>query len=104
MLLGGLPADGRGKVVIIGAGQAGGNATRMAAAFGSQVTVFERKRERMQQIRAIGDNVTAIYPFDASISEALTATLIPYYVNWFLQTGVTIPFCRRRSMCVMGSC
>lgn len=84
VLLGGLPAARRGKVVILGAGQAGRNAARMAAAFGAQVTVFERKRERMQQMRAIGDNVTAIYPFDASISEALVdadlligAVLIP---------------------------
>lgn len=71
VLLGGLPAAERGRVVILGAGQAGGNAARMAAAFGAQVTVFERKRTRMEQMRAIGDNVTALYPFDASISEAL---------------------------------
>ncbi len=84
VLLGGLPAAGRGRVVILGAGQAGSNAARMAAAFGAQVTVFARKRERMQEMRAIGDNVTAIYPFDASISEALAgadlligAVLIP---------------------------
>jgi alanine dehydrogenase len=84
VLLGGLPAAGRGRVVILGAGQAGGNAARMAAAFGAQVTVFARKRESMRQMRAIGDNVTALYPFDASISEALVdadlligAVLIP---------------------------
>ena len=84
VLLGGLPAAKRGKVVILGAGQAGANAARMAAAFGAQVTVFARKRERMQQMRAIGGNVTAIYPFAASISEALAdadlligAVLIP---------------------------
>ncbi|HBH35649.1 MAG TPA: alanine dehydrogenase [Gammaproteobacteria bacterium] len=84
LLLGGLPAAERGSVVILGAGQAGGNAAHMAAAFGAQVTVFERKRERMRQMRAIGDNVTALYPFDASISEALVdadlligAVLIP---------------------------
>lgn len=71
VLLGGLPAAKRGKVVILGAGQAGANAARMAAALGAQVTVFARKRERMQEMRAIGDNVTALYPFDASISEAL---------------------------------
>ena len=34
--------------------------------------MFERKRERMQQMRELGDNVTALYPFDAGISEALT--------------------------------
>ena len=64
-------------MVILGAGQAGGNAARMAAALGAQVTVFERKRERMQQMRALGDNVTALYPFDAGIAEALlTADLL----------------------------
>ena len=77
LLLGGLPAAERGRVVILGAGQAGGNAARMAAALGAQVTVFERKRERMQQMRALGDNVTALYPFDAGIAEALlTADLL----------------------------
>ncbi|MGD8909249.1 MAG: alanine dehydrogenase, partial [Chromatiales bacterium] len=47
LLLGGLPGAQRGRVVIIGGGQAGGNAARLAAAMGAQVTVFERQRERM---------------------------------------------------------
>ena len=39
LLLGGLPAAERGKVCVIGAGQAGGNAVAMAAAMGGHVRV-----------------------------------------------------------------
>ncbi|MBA1444020.1 MAG: alanine dehydrogenase [Gammaproteobacteria bacterium] len=66
ILLGGLPAAERGRVVVLGAGQAGGNAVRMAA------------------MRAVGDNVTALYPYSTSISAAVAgadiligAVLIP---------------------------
>ncbi len=84
ILLGGLPAAERGRVVVFGAGQAGGNAVRMAAAMGAQVTVFDRQRERMAAMRAVGDNVTALYPYSTSISAAVAgadlligAVLIP---------------------------
>ena len=60
LLLGGLPAAERGHVVIIGGGQAGGNAARLAAASGARVTVFDRQRERMQAMREIGPNVTGL--------------------------------------------
>ncbi|MGD8588518.1 MAG: alanine dehydrogenase [Chromatiales bacterium] len=84
LLLGGLPAAERGRVVVIGAGQAGGNAVRMAAALGAEVTVFERKRERMLEMRELGANVTALYPYHESLAEAVAgadlligAVLIP---------------------------
>ena len=44
LLLGGLPGAQRGHVVIIGGGQAGGNAALMSAAAGARVTVFVRQR------------------------------------------------------------
>jgi alanine dehydrogenase len=84
ILLGGLPAAGRGQVVVIGAGVAGSNAARMAAAMGAQVTVFDRKREKLFMARDIGDNVTALYPYRDAIGEAVSradllvgAVLIP---------------------------
>jgi alanine dehydrogenase len=84
LLLGGLPAAQRGRVVIIGAGQAGGNAARVAAALGTEVIVFDRKRERMELMRALGPNVTALYPYGESLAEAVAcadllvgAVLIP---------------------------
>jgi alanine dehydrogenase len=84
LLLGGLPGAERGHVVIIGGGQAGGNAACLAAALGARVTVFERRRERMVELRALGENVTALYPYaeqiDAAVAVAdllIGAVLIP---------------------------
>ncbi len=73
LLLGGLPGAERGHVVIIGGGQAGGNAARLAAAMGARVTVFDRQRERMLEMRALGDNVTALYPYGHSIEAAVAS-------------------------------
>ena len=71
ILLGGLPAAERGKVTVIGAGQAGGNAVAMAAAMGAEVTVFDRKRERLEAMRALGPNVTALYPYADAVDRAV---------------------------------
>ncbi len=77
LLLGGLPAAERGRVTIIGAGQAGGNAAAMAAAIGAEVTVFDRKRERLAAMRTLGPNVTALYPYAESVDQAVrTADLL----------------------------
>ncbi len=77
ILLGGLPAVERGKVVVIGAGEAGGNAAVMAAALGAEVTVFDRNRDKLARMRALGANVTALYPFaDAIKKAALQADLL----------------------------
>jgi alanine dehydrogenase len=69
LLLGGLPGAERGHVVILGAGQAGGNAARLAAAMGARVTVFDMQREKMLEMRALGDNVTALYPYQSLLDE-----------------------------------
>ncbi len=71
LLLGGLPGAPRGHVVVLGAGVAGGNATRLAAALGAEVTVFERRRERQEAMRALGANVTALHPYPRAIAEAV---------------------------------
>lgn len=63
LLLGGLPAAERGQVVILGAGMAGGNAAALAAALGAQVTVFDRSRDKLAAMRALGPNVTALHPY-----------------------------------------
>lgn len=73
LLLGGLPAAERGKVTVIGAGQAGGNAAAMAAALGAEVTVFDMRRERLEVMRALGPNVTALYPYAEALDKAVCA-------------------------------
>lgn len=84
LLLGGLAGVERGKVTVIGAGHAGGNAVAMAAAMGAEVKVFDQNPERLESMRALGANVTALYPYvdalDCAIGEAdllIGAVLIP---------------------------
>lgn len=69
ILLGGLPAAERGRVVILGAGVAGGNAALMAANIGAEVVVFDRQRSKLEHMRALGHNVTALYPYQHSLVE-----------------------------------
>ncbi len=67
ILLGGVPAAPRGKVVILGGGMAGSNAAQVAAGLGAEVIVFDRNRNKMAALRKIGHNVTALYPHPNSI-------------------------------------
>jgi alanine dehydrogenase len=71
LLLGGLPAADRGQVVILGAGVAGGNAAVLAQALGAHVTVFDRNRDKLVAMRALGPNVNGFHPFADSIGEAV---------------------------------
>jgi len=73
LLLGGLPGADRGRVVVLGGGTAGGSAALVAAALGAEVTVFDKKRERLEQMRALGDNVSALYPYADRIASEVEA-------------------------------
>lgn len=89
LLLGGLPAAERGNVVVLGAGVVGGAATLMAAALGANVTVFDRNRDKLARMRAIGNNVTALYSYSHSIAQAVnTADLL---IGAVLVTGAKTP-------------
>lgn len=84
LLLGGLPGTQRGHVVVLGAGMAGGSAVTVAAATGAQVTVFDRRRERLAAMRDIGPNVTSLYAYKDAMAQAVVeadllvgAVLIP---------------------------
>ncbi|MDZ7662931.1 alanine dehydrogenase [Thiohalophilus sp.] len=71
VLLGGVPTTERGHVVILGAGVAGTSAARMAAGMGAQVTVFDRNRDKLQQARLIGPNVSGRHAFASAIEAAV---------------------------------
>ncbi|NIR60180.1 MAG: alanine dehydrogenase, partial [Gammaproteobacteria bacterium] len=89
VLLGGLPATERGRVVIVGAGVAGGNAAAVAAALGAEVAVFDLKREKLERMRALGGNVTALHPFAETIArEVARADLL---IGAVLITGRRTP-------------
>lgn len=84
LLLGGVPAAERGRVVILGAGVAGGNAAVLAAAIGAEVTVLDHNRDKLAAMRALGPNVTGLHPYaheiDRAVQEAdllIGAVLIP---------------------------
>jgi alanine dehydrogenase len=71
VLIGGLAAAPRGRVVVLGCGVAGGNSAQLAAAMGAEVTVFDRVISKLQAARAMGANVTALYPYRDSVAQAV---------------------------------
>jgi len=71
LLLGGLPGVDRGNVVILGAGVAGGNAALVAAGLGANVTVFDRNRAKLGQMRNLGSNVSGLQSYHERIAEAV---------------------------------
>ena len=71
ILLGGLPAAERGRVVVLGAGNAGGNSIRVAASLGAEVVAFDRQPTQLEMMRQIGDNVTALYPYAEKVDEEI---------------------------------
>lgn len=71
-LLGGLPSTERGKVVVLGAGAAGGNSAELAASGGANVVVFEKRQDRMAQMMALGSNVTTLYPYEEAVAREIS--------------------------------
>ncbi|MFW2373434.1 MAG: alanine dehydrogenase [Gammaproteobacteria bacterium] len=71
VMLGGLPFTERGQVVILGAGQAGAAAARLAGAMGAEVTVFDRQREPLERLLKTASNITTRYAYEHSIAEVL---------------------------------
>lgn len=95
-LLGGLPSTQRGKVVVFGAGKAGGAAAALAANEGANVTVFEMRQDRMEEMMRLGHNVTTLYPYhDLVAAEVATADLV---IGAVLVTGARAPRVMTREM------
>jgi alanine dehydrogenase len=89
ILLGGVPAAKRGKVVVLGGGVAGGNSAVVAAGLGAEVTVFDMDRDKLVAARAIGANVTGLYPHTADVARAVADADI--VVGAVLITGARAP-------------
>jgi alanine dehydrogenase len=96
LLLGGLPAAERGRVVILGAGMAGGSAAVLVAAAGAEVVVFDINRDRLAAMRALGNNVTGLYPYDDAIAREVTAADL--VIGAVLKTGARAPHVVSREM------
>ncbi|MBA3486327.1 MAG: alanine dehydrogenase [Lysobacter sp.] len=95
-LLGGLPSTARGKVVVFGAGAAGGNSAALAAASGANVVVFEKRQDRMDEMMRLGHNVTALYPYKEVVTrEVASADLV---IGAVLIPGAVAPHVLTRQM------
>ena len=57
--------------MILGAGVVGHSAAILAAAMGAQVTVFDLRRDKLEQVRELGNNVTGLYPFADTLKEVV---------------------------------
>jgi alanine dehydrogenase len=71
LLLGGVAAAERGRVTVLGAGNAGSSAVRTAAACGACVTVFDLDAEKLRRMQRVGPNVTCLYPYRDSLERAV---------------------------------
>ena len=95
-LLGGLPSTERGNVVVFGAGKAGGASAALAASAGANVTVFEMRQDRMDEMMRLGNNVTALYPYHDVVARAVAAADL--VVGAVLVTGARAPHVVTREM------
>lgn len=76
-LLGGMAATERGKVVVLGAGVAGGHAGVLAARSGANVVVLDKRPDRLERARSWGANVTSLYAYESAVAEEVkTADLV----------------------------
>ncbi|MDM5269643.1 alanine dehydrogenase [Bacillus wiedmannii] len=72
ILLAGVPGVKRGKVTIIGGGQAGTNAAKIAVGLGADVTIIDLSAERLRQIDDIfGNQVKTLMSNPYNIAEAV---------------------------------
>ena len=84
LLLGGVAGTERGHVVVVGGGHVGHTAAKLAADIGARVTVFDKRRDRLEAARGIGPNVTGLQAMVSDVAEAVAradlvvgAVLIP---------------------------
>jgi alanine dehydrogenase len=89
ILLGGVPAARRGRVVVLGGGVAGGNSALVAAGLGAEVIVFDKDRDKLVAARAMGANVTGLYPHVADVAEAVREADV--VIGAVLVTGARAP-------------
>ena len=72
VLLGGIPGVSPGRVVVLGGGVVGTEATKMAVGLGAQVTLIDINLERLNQLEELfGSRVQLLYSNSANIETAV---------------------------------
>ncbi len=73
VLLGGVPGVGPGRVVILGGGVVGANATKVAVGLGASVTIFDRSVDRLRELEQQFDGcVTTLFATTSAIEDAVS--------------------------------
>ncbi|MEM6254000.1 MAG: alanine dehydrogenase [Cyanobacteria bacterium P01_D01_bin.156] len=73
VLLGGIPGVSPGRVVVLGGGIVGTEATKMAVGLGAQVTLIDINLDRLNQLEELfGSRVELLYSNSANIEKAIT--------------------------------
>jgi hypothetical protein len=75
--------------VVLGGGVAGGNAALVAAGLGAEVVVFDKDRDKLVAARAMGANVTGLYPHVSDVADAVRAADV--VIGAVLVTGARAP-------------
>jgi alanine dehydrogenase len=97
VLLGGVPGVAPARVVILGGGVAGANATQMAVGLGAQVTVVDRSLKRLRELDGqFGSQIETAY----STTEAVERLVIQadLVIGAVLVTGAAAPKLVTRGM------
>jgi alanine dehydrogenase len=97
VLLGGVPGVAPARVVILGGGVAGTNATQMAVGLGAQVTVVDRSLKRLRELDVqFGSQIETAY----STTEAVERLVIQadLVIGAVLVTGAAAPKLVTRAM------
>jgi alanine dehydrogenase len=97
VLLGGVPGVAPARVVILGGGVAGTNATQMAVGLGAQVTVVDRSLKRLRELDVqFGSQIETAYSTKQTIERlVLRADLV---IGSVLVTGAAAPKLVTRDM------
>src|SRR5215813_7926112 len=69
VLLGGVPGVLPGRVVVVGGGTSGVNATRMATGLGADVTILDIDLERLRYLDLAMGNADTLYSSEANLQE-----------------------------------
>src|SRR6266540_7289686 len=96
VLLGGVPGVLPGKVVVIGGGNAGVNAARMATGLGADVTILEVDLERMRFLDITLHTAHTLYSNEAHLMDLLPS--VDLLIGAVLVPGAKAPKLIRREM------